>query len=208
VDLLGLVFCGVALMGVSISLASPRVTLMLGAIALVSLFVGFFYAVRWLRYTEFIEFGHSVASVFLNARSHVKNKILTGDIATALQRAGSLEDLANILNESAADLGLLDVSLVVGNSHYTAPSTRQISPLDNRPFRVDYPIAWEQDGQTFEAVLRLWCERPGPRQHFGTERIASRLAPAVEGWLKTNGTPAFSQPVIQSRPSRPNAKIG
>jgi len=204
VDLLGLVFCAIAIMGVSIALAPPSVTIALGSLVLLALFVTFFYAVRWLRYTEFIEFGHSVASVLLNARNHVKNKILTGDIVSALGRAKSLEDLANILNESAADLGLLDVSLVVGNSHYTAPAARQISPLDNRPFRVDYPIAWEQDGQVFEAVLRLWCERPGPRQHFGTERIASRLAPAVEGWLKTNGTPAYSQPAIPSR----GVKIG
>jgi UDP-GlcNAc:undecaprenyl-phosphate GlcNAc-1-phosphate transferase len=184
VDLLGLFFACVAFLGVSITFAPPRVTLTLMTAGGVLIFAVFFYAIRWLRYTEFIELGASIASVIRNARGHVRNKIVATDIAMKLNKANTLEEFSAILNESAEELGLLEVNLVLGSGNqFIGPSSRQIWPAGNRPYRVDYPITWERDGHRQDAVLRIWCERPDGRRHHGTERIAARLAPAIEGWF-------------------------
>jgi hypothetical protein len=44
----------------------------------------------WLRYSEFLEFGASVTSVLLNARSHVRNKVLAGELAAKLVKAKTI----------------------------------------------------------------------------------------------------------------------
>jgi len=58
--------------------------------------------------------------------------------------------------------------------------------VSERPFRVDYPIAWEHGGKRREVVLRLWCERSTDRRHVGAERFAMRLGGALELWLRRN----------------------
>ena len=186
VDLLGVFFFGVAALGISIAFAPPSVTLSLVVAAAVLAFVTLVYGLRWLGYHEFAEFGASVASVFLNARSHVRARIRAHEIATKLRSAQSLDELNAVLSASAADLGLAEVSLFPGSPHFHSPSVRQISPPSERLFRVDYPIAWDEDGRMREVVLRLWCERPSNRRHRGAERIATRLALALETWLANN----------------------
>jgi UDP-GlcNAc:undecaprenyl-phosphate GlcNAc-1-phosphate transferase len=191
--LLAAFFTGVAAMGVAVSFAPPRVVVAFGTAAVVLVFCGLFYGIRWLRYNEFVELGASVASVVVNARAHVRNKIVAGEVAARLPTARSLEELNVMLNECALELGFVDVA-VVPSTQNSALTTHRISPLDRRPFRVDYPIAWEDGGKVYEVVLRLWCERPDPRRHIGAERIASRLAPAIESWLRA--TPPTSIAVV------------
>jgi UDP-GlcNAc:undecaprenyl-phosphate GlcNAc-1-phosphate transferase len=186
VDLLGLFFFCVALMGMSIAFAPPRVTLALGTGGAVLLFAAFFYGVKWLRYTEFSEFGASVASVLLNARSHVRNRVIATETAEKLLSAESIEQVNAMLAGCAPELGLLEVSIVPGTPHFLGPVARQITPVSERPFRVDYPIAWEHGGKRREVVLRLWCERSTGRRHVGAERFAMRLGGALELWLRRN----------------------
>jgi hypothetical protein len=173
-------------MGISIVFAPPQVTVAFGVGGAVLFFAAFFYGVKWLRYSEFTEVGASVASVFLNARSHVRNKVVAGEVADRLLRADSIDEIGVMLAESAAEFRLLEVTIVPGMPHFHGPASRQISPVGERPFRVDYPIAWEHEGQVREVVLRLWCERPGGRHHTGAERIATRLGAALELWLQRN----------------------
>jgi UDP-GlcNAc:undecaprenyl-phosphate GlcNAc-1-phosphate transferase len=184
VDLIGLFFAAVAFMGMSIVFAPPQVTLALAIGGGVLMFAAFFYGVRWLRYSEFIEFGASIASVLLNARRHVRTKIFAADVAERVARADSLDEVTRLLADSAADFNLLEIALIPGVAHFPAPAARQISPLNERPFRIDYPIALEHEGQIREVVLRFWCARPLGHQHPGAERIATRLGPAVEAWLR------------------------
>jgi UDP-GlcNAc:undecaprenyl-phosphate GlcNAc-1-phosphate transferase len=184
VELLGLFFFSVALMGMSIVLAPPRVTLALGTAGFVLMFAAFFYGIRWLRYSEFLEFGASVTSVLLNARSHVRHKVLAGELAQRLIKADSIEQLSALLDEAATELDLLEVSIITGAASSLRPKLQQISPLSARPFRIDYPIAWEEAGHTHELLLRVWCERPHERLHVGAERIAMRLGAALEEWVR------------------------
>ncbi len=186
VELIGVFFASVALMGISIVFAPPQVTVAFGVGGAVLFFAAFFHGVKWLGYSEFTEVGASVASVVLNARSHVRNKVVAGEVADRLLRADTIDEIGVMLAECAAEFRLLEVTIVPGVSHFHGPASRQISPVGERPFRVDYPIAWEHDGQVREVVLRLWCERPGDRHHTGAERIATRLGAALELWLQRN----------------------
>ena len=188
IELLGLFFFAVAFMGISIVLAPPRVTLAFGMGGAVLAFAAFFYGVKWLRYSEFMEFGASVASVLLNARSHVRNKVVAGEVADKLLRAESIDQVRAMLAECATEFSLLEISIIPGAHHFPGPEGRQISPVTDRPFRVDYPVAWEHAGQTHEVVLRVWVERPTDRKHSGAERIATRLGTALEQWLQLNPT--------------------
>jgi hypothetical protein len=139
-------------------------------------------------------------SVLLNARSHVRNKVIAGEVAARLQRARTPVEVNAMLAESAAEFNLIEISIVPGASHFPGPEARQISPVHDRPFRVDYPIAWEEHGIVREVVLRLWCERPGDFTHRGAERIATRLAPAVEQWLREHpgAMPAAQVPAYRA----------
>jgi UDP-GlcNAc:undecaprenyl-phosphate/decaprenyl-phosphate GlcNAc-1-phosphate transferase len=190
VDLLGLLFAAVAVMGVSIVFAPPRVTFALATGGTILAFTALVYGVRWLGYHEFSEFATSVVSVAVNARSHVRKKIRASDLAAKLKTAESLEDLKQILGEGAEELGLLEVTLDTNSAHFPGPTHRRLGPKNVRPLRIDCPIVWEvpgTPGQVREATLRFWCDRPGAYTHLGVERLATRIAPAVQLWLERNG---------------------
>jgi UDP-GlcNAc:undecaprenyl-phosphate/decaprenyl-phosphate GlcNAc-1-phosphate transferase len=203
VELIGLIFAGIAVLGVSITFAPPQVTLLFGIAGAVLLLTMFVYGIRWLGYTEFTEFGASVASVVRNARRHVRNKIVANDLAAALSRVQSVEEVKHILETCAEELGFVDVSLETNLSAYgPLPSHRQLAPLDERPFRVDCPIAWQlPGGEIQEAVLRFWCEPSANRGYFGAERLAARITPAVQQWMRTH-TPVHGALVVEARPPR------
>jgi UDP-GlcNAc:undecaprenyl-phosphate/decaprenyl-phosphate GlcNAc-1-phosphate transferase len=189
VDLLGLLFSAVAVMGVSIVFAPPRVTFALATGGTIFAFTALVYGVRWLGYHEFSEFATSIVSVALNARSHVRKKIRASDLAVKLKGAESLDDLKQILGDGAEELGLLELTLDTHAGHLQGPSHRRLGPKNVRPLRVECPIVWEvpgAQGQVREATLRFWCDRPGVYTHLGVERLATRIAPAVQTWFEVN----------------------
>jgi UDP-GlcNAc:undecaprenyl-phosphate GlcNAc-1-phosphate transferase len=206
VDLLGLIFFGVAAIGISIVFAPPRITLALGVAGAALAFAAFLYGVKWLRYSEFREFGASVTSVLLNARSHVSNKVIAGDLAEKLLEAATMDEISALLDASAADLSLLEISIFPGTPHYPGPKLQQISPLSARPFRIDYPIAWEQAGRAHEMVLRLWCERPDERRHMGAERIAVKLGAALEQWAREHPAAVVAASPADARRASPHGR--
>lgn len=118
--------------------------------------------------------------------------------ASPARRAKTPTEVTAILAECAGEFDLIEVALVPGQSHYPGPDARQISPVGERPYRVDYPIAWEEAGVVREVVLRLWCERPGDLHHVGAERIAARLGPALEQWFRSHPS-AFAPNDVQHR---------
>jgi UDP-GlcNAc:undecaprenyl-phosphate GlcNAc-1-phosphate transferase len=206
VDMLGLLFFGVALIGSSIVFAPPRITLSLGVSGAVLAFAAFVYSVKWLGYSEFRELGTSVRSVLLNARSHVRNQVLAGELAERLVQAGTIAELGKLLDESAAELGLVDVSIIPGTPHYPGPKLPYISPLSARPYRIDYPIAWEEAGHTAEMVLSIWCERPDERRHMGAERIAVKLGAALEQWAREHPAAVGAVSPADARRASPHGR--
>jgi UDP-GlcNAc:undecaprenyl-phosphate/decaprenyl-phosphate GlcNAc-1-phosphate transferase len=184
--LLGLFFVGVAASGILIAFAPPDVTFALGTAAAVLAFVTVIYGTRWLRYSEFTEVGASVASVILNARKHVQRKLQASDVARRITDAKSVEEIRDILRDSAGDLNVLQLELLATKEVSYGPEALRIAPIDGRPWRLEFPITWEANGSTYEAFLRLWCARPRAYQHMGFERVATRLAPAVEQWARNH----------------------
>jgi UDP-GlcNAc:undecaprenyl-phosphate GlcNAc-1-phosphate transferase len=200
VDLLGFVFFNVAAMGLLIAFAPPRVTLLLVVGVLVLLFTTAVYGIRWLGYHEFTELGTSIASLMMNARGALQKKIVAGDVVTKLDGVRSIDELRRVLNDSAEDLGFLEVTVETQSVHYVGPKFQQISPAADRPLRVDVPIMLKHtDGSTRDAVVRFWCERPTTSRYVGAERIISRLIPAVQRWLDENPAPPVT---VEERPHR------
>lgn len=188
VDLLGLLFASVAVMGIAIAFAPARITLALVTGGSILMFALFVYGVRWLGYHEFSEFASSVVSVVRNARRHVQHKIRASDLAGQLSKAKSLEELRLLLGGAAEELGLLEVTLETESPHFVGPAHRRLAPISQRPFRIDIPIAWEYaDGHIGEATLRFWCERPNTFTHIGVERLATNLSAGVQQWFEANG---------------------
>jgi UDP-GlcNAc:undecaprenyl-phosphate GlcNAc-1-phosphate transferase len=182
VDLLALIFSAVAVIGVSIAFAPPRVMLALATGGSILAFTSLVYSVRLLGYHEFSELATSMVSVVLNARSHVRRKIQASDIAARVDRADNIDQLRTILDDGAAELGFLEVTLDTHSVPFIGPSHRRLAPRSERPIRVECSIIW--DGG--EAVLRFWCDHPGAYTHLGAERLASRIAPAVQTWFQRN----------------------
>ncbi len=207
VEILGFFFLGISALGVSVVFAPPQMTFafMLGAAAL--LFSTAFYGTRWLGYGEFAEFGASVASVVRNARMVVREKIRANEVAEQIRNATTLEEVRAILETLVDDVRVLDVELVAGDVHTHGPERQQISPVDRLPVRLDFPFAWHTEGGVREVILRLWSARPQRGGHPATERVATRIGPALEDWFQRNSgaaTPAFgidAQPAARRTPS-------
>lgn len=200
VDLLGFIFLSVAAMGLLIAFAPARVTLLLVVGVLILLFTTAAYGIRWLGYHEFTELGTSIASLMMNARGTLQKKIVAGDVVSRLENVQSIEELRQVLNDSASDLGFLEVSVETQSVHYVGPTFQQISPAAARPLRVDVPIVLPHtDGTTHDAVVRFWCERPTTSRYVGAERIISRIIPAVQHWLNENPAPPVAP---EERPHR------
>jgi UDP-GlcNAc:undecaprenyl-phosphate GlcNAc-1-phosphate transferase len=186
VDLLGTAFLALAVWGIALSFTPPRVTFAIATAGSILLFSLAMYALPYLGYHEFSELATSVVSVLRNGRRHVRNKIRASDLARRVARARNVEELSQMLGESAAEFGLLDVTLeVIGP---TGAMNGQRGQQTDRPLRVDCPISVAQsDGRVDEVTLRFWCERPNAYRHVGVERLAMHLAPAVQQWFEANG---------------------
>lgn len=194
VDIVGVFFASVAVLGVSVAFAPPQLTFafMLGAAAL--FFAGVFYGTRWLRYGEFAEVGKSIRSVVTNGRTVVREKLRANEVAEQIRRAKTLDEVRQILETLVDDVRLLDVELLPGNVHHHGPERQQISPVNMLPVRLDYPFAWNSANGVREIILRLWSARPAAGGHPASERIATRLGPALEEWFQTHSseaTPVF-----------------
>jgi UDP-GlcNAc:undecaprenyl-phosphate GlcNAc-1-phosphate transferase len=194
VEVLGLFFAGVAALGLSVTFAPPQFTFAFILGAAVLLFSSMFYGVRWLRYGEFSELGASIASVVRNARVVVQEKIRANEIAERIRKAENLEQVRQALDDLVDEVRVLDVELVAGDVHLHGPERQQISPKDQLPVRLDYPFAWETQGGVREVILRLWSTRPTRGGHPASERVATRIGPALEEWFQTHSreaTPVF-----------------
>lgn len=199
-DLLGMFFACVAALGVSVAFAPPRLTIafMLATGAL--MFASVFYGTRWLGYGEFSELGASITSVFRNARLVVQEKIRANEIAEQIRGAETLEQVQEILQSMVDDVRLLDVELVAGNVHSHGPERQQISPVDQLPIRLDYPFVWATDGGVREVILRLWSVRPQRGVHPASERVATRVGPALEEWFQRHAREAMPVFGLEAQP--------
>ena len=194
VDLLGLVFVCVAALGLSITFAPPEFTLAFIVGTGVLLFAAFLYGSRWLQYGEFSELVQSIGSVFRYGRTVLREKIRANDVAMQIRAASSFEEVRELLQGLVDEVRVLDMELVAGDSSSHGPERQRISPLDQLPIRLDYPIVLTNAEGSREVILRVWSERPRGGVHPSTERMATRIGPAIEEWFRLNSdqlTPLF-----------------
>lgn len=185
-ELLGFVFAGFATIGLSVIFAPPRFTLALLVGAGILGFFSLVYGIRFLRYTEFLEFGRSAASVVRSARSVVKAKVLAEDLAQQIENATSLREIEILLEAYSEFTGVIQIELLAGQPRFIGPEGQMIAPPDALPWRLDYRIGIG-DAERREMLLRIWCASPLPgASHGSTERFAMRIGPAIERWIQTH----------------------
>jgi UDP-GlcNAc:undecaprenyl-phosphate/decaprenyl-phosphate GlcNAc-1-phosphate transferase len=200
---LAAVFTVVAGLGLLLTFAPPNVVLSLAALSLVFGTTGLAYALRWLNYDEFIEFGASLESALRKARAIVRTRILAREVGRDVAEAPSLDALRALLSERAADLSLLDIELVLDDAR--SHEADGILPADGarRPWRLDCPVVVPGEDRSARVLtLRLWCERQQAGQSVNAERIAARLVPAIEAWHASRGVRTTGELPASSTSSR------
>jgi UDP-GlcNAc:undecaprenyl-phosphate GlcNAc-1-phosphate transferase len=191
VQALTLLFATVALLGVAIVFAPARLAAAIALAAGVLLFAVVVYGVRWLGYAEFIEVGASMASVLRNARLVVNEKLRAAEVAALIRQAQSLDEVRTHLAALVADTRVLDMELVAlehGERRHGPPS-QQLSHHDALPVRLDYPFVWATEQGERQLLLRVWCTRPHAGAHPVAERVANRVAPALDAWFRERAAP-------------------
>ena len=186
VALLGAVYAGFALLGLSVVFAPPTFTLaLLGGGAILG-FTFSIYAIRYLQYSEFIQFGASILSVMRSARTVVRHKVLAEELSQRIASAKSLREIEMLLQSYREITGLVEVQLVPGRRNFIGPEGQMISPPDALPWRLDYRVGLG-DEQRQELLLRVWCNAPSAgTSHGSAERFAMRIGPAIERWIQAN----------------------
>ncbi len=185
VETLSVIFAGVAALGIAITFAPARLTvamLLLGAVAVGCVGV---YGLRYLRYAEFTELVASIGSVIRHSRAVVQDKLRAGEAASEIAQALSLDDVRACLARFSGSSRILDIEVVElkPGMHAHGPPSQQLSPYDALPLRLDYPFAFRGPAGVREFALRIWSERPAAGAHPTAERVAARVAPAVEQWF-------------------------
>jgi UDP-GlcNAc:undecaprenyl-phosphate GlcNAc-1-phosphate transferase len=181
-----------SLVGLAVVFAPPQLALALLLSTGILLVIGLLYVIDWLGYDEFGEFGASVASGVRNVRSIIRQRVLANEVADRIREAETMEQVVAALERLTTEMPLLDVQLLEGDVHLHGPQRQRISPVDQLPVRLDYPFAWESNGTVQEVILRLWSTRPTRSGTQAVERIACRVGPALEEWLRANDESAAS----------------
>ncbi|WKW12485.1 MraY family glycosyltransferase [Pseudogemmatithrix spongiicola] len=201
VRVLGAAMLAFSLVGLVVVFAPPQLALALLVSTGILLCIGLLYLIRWLGYAEFGELGSSVAAGVRDVRSIIRDRILANEVAARIRTANTLEEVTGALEKLTDEVRLLDVQILEGDVHLHGPQRQQISPVDKLPVRLDYPCAWESNGKVQEVILRLWSTRPSPSGAHAIERIACRVGPALEEWLRTHAESAATA-ALSPRASR------
>ncbi|HEY4132653.1 MAG TPA: MraY family glycosyltransferase [Gemmatimonadaceae bacterium] len=187
VALLTIVFGCVAIAGLVVTFAPAQLTVALFIGTLLFFLIASLYAVRLLHYNEFVELGAAFVSVLFNARTVVREKILAGDLAEQITTADSFDRVQSMIVEASGDLKLVSMELI-----HREPHPRNVHPIpitaSSPQFKLDYHVATGRNGRNSDLVLRIWSTRER-RQTNGrpsAERIAARVGPAVEDWIKAH----------------------
>ena len=160
--------------GVLVVIAPPRIVLavaMVGAMVLMAIFV---YGASVLSYHELHVAVDVVKTGFGRARRVIIQQIHAVDVAHAIHRAHSLDEVGEVLSKHAASFGFLEMK-VVREEH--GIRRRMMTPHKSWRFEFElHPVGWEEAGY----ALNIWCESSSGVRAYGAERVARILAPAIE----------------------------
>ena len=184
VHLLGNTFVLVAVFGLIIVFAPPRLTAALALAGAVGLFGIVVWGIRWLGYNEFIEASASVASVVRQARRVVNEKVSASEIAERIPQAKSIAEVRDLLKLLVGNTRVLDIEIAPldeSPSRFVG-APQQVNTANGLPMRLEYPLDSTGDGGG-DLVLRIWSVRPNQANHPAAERLAGRIGPVLDEWL-------------------------
>lgn len=170
----------VAAFGALVGLAPKETSLAMGIPGAALLGAAATFGCSRLAYHEFGEALNMLLAAPRRARRVIRTQIVVRDMAHELGSAADAARVRQVLAGRAAELGLLQLSLVPGHAAHALPAG-----LAARSWRLIYPLdARDEHGRTQSLVLL--CER-GPLADAGTaERVVRALAPIVDRWFSTH----------------------
>jgi UDP-GlcNAc:undecaprenyl-phosphate/decaprenyl-phosphate GlcNAc-1-phosphate transferase len=189
-----------AAVGLTIAFSPPALLAWIsaagGALCLGMILVG----MRSLRYHEFFEAGGALVSAARKWRSVIRDRIHARDVATLIAGAGSLEEIQAILTDAAPDFRF--AHLEVCEDLAPEPPFLRVAAEARRVWNLEYPLHTAAEFHPVRRVLRVWCWVERGSRPYGAERVASILAPAINGWITGRGI--RSEPITPIfRPERP-----
>jgi UDP-GlcNAc:undecaprenyl-phosphate/decaprenyl-phosphate GlcNAc-1-phosphate transferase len=134
---------------------------------------------RSLRYDEFLLAGKVLASWPRRARAVIRTRIVAADVAASIRGAGSMEEIADLLQEGATKLGLLRME--VGSASMPALQVLEHTDSTGAPgasWTVCFPLC-EQRCSGDAPVLRLHVPVLDVFGTVGAERVAPMVAAAL-----------------------------
>jgi UDP-GlcNAc:undecaprenyl-phosphate/decaprenyl-phosphate GlcNAc-1-phosphate transferase len=138
-----------------------------------------FAGMRGLGYDEFLLTGKVLASGPRRVRAVIRTRILAADVAASIRGAGSMEDVAGLLQEGATKLGLLRME--IGPASMPALPALEDHYFPGAPgasWTVCFPLC-EQRCSGDPPVLRLHAPVLDGFGTVGAERVAPLVAAAL-----------------------------
>ncbi len=188
-----------AILGVSLAFAAPRVVIGLALIGGGGILVLLLRGMRYLDYHEFAEAAAVLGSSVPRLRRVIRDQIHARDVAHVIGKAASREQITAILENNAANFGFLHMELCREMSRgrgRVALSNGQAA----HAWKLDYPVTPHGAVEDDLYVLRIWCDADRNTRPIGAERVARILAPIIEEWLeKTHAMHMGVQPADRTR---------
>lgn len=194
----------VAILGLAVTFAPPQLTIAIAVAGAAMLVLVLIYGARWLQYHELLEAGSSIQSALFTARTRVQDKIAARDVARLVERARNPEELAQLVENSAALFRYTHMQLRWGYSRGGPPRNKVSDAEAARLWALDYPIKTFRK-RSEPLFLSVWCNVEGVRA-ASVERVAEILSSSVERWLVRH-----SEQVVTSKsfmPERQRMKFG
>jgi UDP-GlcNAc:undecaprenyl-phosphate GlcNAc-1-phosphate transferase len=179
--------------GLLIALTAPFVASSIAIVGMVAVAVLLIYGTNLLSYHELIVAGEVLLSAPSRARRVISDQILALDLTAMLGEANTVDDVATILSDAAAQFGFMGMELI-GHSSSIEKMQDRILPAD-WAWRLDYPIRRGPDAIGSFYLLRIWCSPELGARPYGAERVARVLGPALHQWFAAQppeGTPVGS----------------
>jgi UDP-GlcNAc:undecaprenyl-phosphate GlcNAc-1-phosphate transferase len=192
----------VAGLGLLAAFAPPAVTLITTILGIVALFAIIVFSVSWLEYHEFSEAGSSLANAARSAPWVIRDKINARDLAAVILKAETLEEVQNVLEQSASTFRFAHMKLGTPESRHRTPGrqTQELQML--KLWKLEYPIVHGNTMDYYGLCLTIWCDLGKSQHPVGAERIAEMVGPAIAEWatsgkLRPADVPAYGDRLLR-----------
>jgi UDP-GlcNAc:undecaprenyl-phosphate GlcNAc-1-phosphate transferase len=169
--------------GLLIALTAPFVATSIALFGLVGVAVLLIYGTNLLSYHELIVAGEVLMSGPSRARRVITDQIIALDLASMMDQASSVDEVASLLSAAANKFGFLAIEL--GGEAFAGRS-----PLHDRliakswAWKLEYPIRVTANGNDAAYTLIIWCSQETNHRPYGAERVARTLGPALAHWFE------------------------